>query len=460
MSVTFDHRELGTLEADWQAASPWTTSPPLDLDVDVVVVLAAHPDDETLGAGGLMATAAARGIRVVVIVATDGDASHPDSETWPRQALGRERRVELARALDHLAPGSALTFLGLPDGRLRERRRRLTTLMRSAVVAASTGDPRRTLVVSPWSGDGHRDHRIIGEVAEALAADLGHRSAGYPVWLWHWAHPADVDTNGWSVLTLDETARAAKLRALHQHATQVRPLSPAPGDEALIHAGMRAHFEREVEVFVTPQSAEPGPASLEPAFFDAFYARHDDPWGFDTRWYEERKRALVMAALPRPRFRHALELGCATGGLTLALAARAELVLGVDASETALVRAHERLGKRADVRLERATLPRDWPEGEFDLIVMSEIGYYWSHADLRDASRRTMSSLSEDGVLVACHWRHPVPEYPGTADEVHSALRSLPGMRLLARHEEEDFFLDVLVRAGEPSVARAAGITP
>ncbi|MDO8384711.1 MAG: bifunctional PIG-L family deacetylase/class I SAM-dependent methyltransferase [Microbacterium sp.] len=471
MSVAFDHREPGIPESEWQRARPWATARPLDLDVDVdidvLIVLAAHPDDETLGAGGLIATAALRGIRVVVVVATDGDASHPDSPTWPRQALARERRVELTRAIDLLAPGSALSFLGLPDGQLREHRKRLTRQVRSAILEETTEDPLRTLVVAPWRGDGHRDHRVLGEVAEEFSAELGHRALGYPIWFWHWAHPSDtgigtgIATESWTVLTLGRTAHAAKRRALTAHATQVRPLSSAPGDEALIHEGMRAHFERDVEVFVVPASGGGGAESLAPSFFEDFYARHDDPWGFDTRWYEERKRALMMAVLPRAHFRDVLELGCATGALTVELATRADRVLGLDASDEALARAHERLERQGDaehVTLERATLPSEWPEGEFELIVMSEIGYYWSRSDLLDAARRTVASLSSDGVLVACHWRHAVAEYPGTADDVHATLRDLPGLRLLARHEEEDFFLDVLVHSGTPSVARAAGL--
>ncbi len=478
MSARFDHREQGTSEAEWQRARPWAAAPSLDPfgdgGVDALIVLAAHPDDETLGAGGLVATAATRGIRIVIVVATDGERSHPESTTWTRRTLARERRVELTLATDELAPGSALTFLGLADGQLRENRERLTRLVRSTILTELGGDPLRTLVVAPWSGDGHRDHRVLGEVAEELAGELGHRTLGYPIWLWHWGNPRDVETRGWTVLTLDEPAHAAKLRALALHVTQMHPLSPAPGDEALIHDEMRAHFERPFEVFIGPASSsrpedehehEHEHESLAPAFFDDFYARHDDPWGFDTRWYEERKRALVMAALPRPRFRDVLELGCATGALTVELATRADRVLGVDASDEALARARERLGGRpagdaGAITLERATLPRDWPSGEFELVVVSEIGYYWSRSDLRAAARNALASLSQDGVILVCHWRHPVAEYPGTADDVHAEFRSLPGLRLLARHDEEDFCLDVLVRSDAPSVARAAGIAP
>ena len=136
-----------------------------------------------------------------------------------------------------------------------------------------------------------------------------------------------------------------------------------------------------------------------------------------------------------------------------------------DASAEDLIHARQARAQRpaegsATVPLELATLPLEWPSGRFDLIVLSEIGYYWSRADLRMAARKALTSLSQDGVLVACHWRHPVAEYPGNAEDVHAELRSLPGLRLLARHDEEDFFLDVLVRSDAPSVARAAGITP
>ena len=95
--VTFDHRDPGTDEEVWTASMP-TSLPPIDLDVDRVVVIAAHPDDETLGAAGLLAIAAARGIALDLIVATDGEGSHPDSPTHSPATLALLRRRELIDA--------------------------------------------------------------------------------------------------------------------------------------------------------------------------------------------------------------------------------------------------------------------------------------------------------------------------------------------------------------------------
>ena len=93
-------------------------------------------------------------------------------------------------------------------------------------------------------------------------------------------------------------------------------------------------------------------------------------------------------------------------------------------------------------------------------MVLSEVGYYCGPDDLRTLVDRAAGALATDGVLVACHWRHPVPEYPLGGDAVHAALRAHPRLALLARHEEEDFLLDVLVPAPATSVARATGLVP
>ncbi|ROS78647.1 PIG-L family deacetylase [Cellulomonas sp. PhB143] len=468
--MSFDHRDPGTPEEAWRAAGVAERPPALDLAVldagavERVVVLAAHPDDESLGAGGLLARAARRGAEVCVVVATDGEAASPEPSA-DREALAARRRREVVAAVAHVAPRAAVHLLGLPDGGLREHRARLAAALGAVLDAGSSeGAPTTTVLAAPWRGDGHRDHRVAGEVAAALAAEP---RAGqdvtlleYPVWLWHWADPAD-DAVPWEHLRslgLSEDERDAKRRAVAAHASQ------AEGDEPVLHAGMLRHFDRDVELFVTSPPADPAPAgpgtpggrSLPVGFFDDFYTGRSDPWGFETRWYEERKRALTLAALPRQRFATALEVGCSTGVLTAELATRCDRVLGVDIAAAPLEAARRRLGDR--VELFQVATPGEWPAGRFDLVVLSEVGYYWGPADLSLAIDRATASLADDGVLIACHWRHEVPEYPGRGDDVHRALRARGDLATLVRHEEEDFLLDVLVRPPAVSVARRAGL--
>ncbi|KEP75030.1 SAM-dependent methyltransferase, partial [Microbacterium sp. SUBG005] len=122
--------------------------------------------------------------------------------------------------------------------------------------------------------------------------------------------------------------------------------------------------------------------------------------------------------------------------------------------------ARTRLAGRRGVELRRATLPAEWPEGEFDLVVLSEVAYYWAGGDLDRGLAAAVSSLAADGCLVACHWRHPVAEYPRDGDEVHAAIGARTDLVRLVRHEEEDFLLEVFGRPGARSVAGDAGLIP
>lgn len=453
--VSFDHRDAGTPEAAWTAAFGERSLPPLADRIERLIVVAAHPDDETLGAAGLIARTARAGGTVTVIIATDGEGSHPDSPTHTPADLAAVRRDEATRALTSLSPVIRVRFLGIPDGDTDAHRDDIAAALRAEIESAPQP---RSLVVAPWTGDGHRDHRVAGEVAGEVAGDLGLPWRTYPIWLWHWGSPADVPWTDLDLVELDDELAAAKRRALDLHRSQTRPLSPAPGDEVMLHTGMQQHFERPFEVFIRPHGQ---PTSLGRSFFDAFYDRNgDDPWGFDTRWYEQRKRAITLATLPRARYRSALELGCSTGALTALLADRCDDVLALDIAEAPLASARRRVGDRDDVRFARAVLPGEWPDGSFDLIVLSEVGYYWSEPDLHAAIVRIRESLTPDGHLVACHWRHPVAEYPLSGDQVHAALRADDRLIRLAHHDETDFLLEVYARPDARSVAAETGLVP
>jgi len=198
--------------------------------------------------------------------------------------------------------------------------------------------------------------------------------------------------------------------------------------------------------------------SLPPAYFDRMYAGDDDPWGFRSRWYEERKRALTLAALTRRRYRRVFEPGCSLGLLTEGLAQRADQVLATDVAEAVLRQARARLGQLPTVRVERIGVPQEWPSGTFDLILLSEMGYYLSDDDLATLATRAAASLDDGGTLLAVHWRHPVADYPLTGDDVHEVLGAAAGLRGLVRHVEDDFRLDLWIRGTVRSVAAEEGL--
>ena len=197
-------------------------------------------------------------------------------------------------------------------------------------------------------------------------------------------------------------------------------------------------------------------------YFERMYAESPDPWRFETRWYDARKHALTVDALPARRYRSGFEPGCSTGMLTSRLAARCDRLLAVDAVEAAVRSAAERVADRPHVTVRAARVPRDWPDETFDLIVLSELGYYFDDADLATLLDRAAGSLEPGGDLVAVHWRWPVAEHARSGDDVHVELAAVPGLSRLARHEEADFVLEVFTRdvsgAGAASVARREGL--
>ncbi|HEY1997577.1 SAM-dependent methyltransferase [Paraburkholderia sp.] len=195
-------------------------------------------------------------------------------------------------------------------------------------------------------------------------------------------------------------------------------------------------------------------------YFDTLYETCDDPWGLRERWYERRKRLLTMAMLPRERYRHAFEPGCANGELSAQLASRCDSLLATDLNETAVRLARERLGQAPHVRVERRGVPHEWPaahEGRFDLIVISELAYYLNAADLLRLTECIQSTLSDDGTLLACHWRRSFDAAEQTAVRVHAMFDSRCGLTHLARHEDADMLLDVWSRDPR-SVAQQEGL--
>ena len=432
----FRHDRPGTPADHWRRELARRDPPLLALPADPatrLVVLAAHPDDESLGAGGLLHRAHREGWRVDVVVATAGESSHPDSPTHAPADLAALRREELVRSVAATAPGAGVHWGGLADGRVADGVEELTRLL----VGVIGREGERTLLVAPWRSDGHPDHEAAGRAAATAA----HRTAAtlleYPVWAWHWADASVLPWPRLRRLPLEPGDREAKQAGIRAHRSQVAPLSPDAGDGPVLTEEMLAHFAGD-EVFVC-DPVEPDDA------LERLHRDEEDPWSTEESWYERRKRAVTLAALPRPRYEQGLEVGCSIGTLTAELASRCDGLLGVDQSPSALRRAAVRLDGVPNVRLERADLPAEWPDGRFDLIVVSEVGYFLSPPALRELARRTVEALADGGHVLLCHWRHPIEGWPLDAQAVHAEFLA-HDLEVLVEHVEEDFVVQVLCR--------------
>ncbi len=191
-------------------------------------------------------------------------------------------------------------------------------------------------------------------------------------------------------------------------------------------------------------------------YFDRLYAENLDPWDLESSDYERRKLALLLAALPEPRYTSAFEPGCAIGVTTAALAPRCDRLLALDGSAAAVVQATARVAARASTRhvvIRKGRVPRDWPHARFDLIVLSELLYYLEASERARVADRVVDSLLPAGDVALVHWRHPFAEATTTGDTVHAELAQRfdrGGLTPLVDHVEEDFLLQVYRRTRPP----------
>ncbi|MCD2197626.1 PIG-L family deacetylase [Actinomycetospora endophytica] len=241
----------GTDEARWRASEFLATLPRLDpggrRPPGRVVVLAPHPDDEILGAGGTLSAWAADGVPIVVVAVTYGEASHPGSPTLTPDELALRRDDERRRALDELGLSDArIVRTGLPDGAVIAYRAVLRDHLMSLLEPGDT-------VLAPIPGDGHPDHDAVAEVARKAARCRGAAVWHYAVWLWHWATPEDeaVARGGAVAITLPAGAWRAKRSAVDCFTSQIESLSSDPRDAAVLPPRVLDRLVREIEVLWT-----------------------------------------------------------------------------------------------------------------------------------------------------------------------------------------------------------------
>ena len=187
-------------------------------------------------------------------------------------------------------------------------------------------------------------------------------------------------------------------------------------------------------------------ASIPASYFDEVYAKSTDPWGFETSPYEAEKYEATLRTLSEQRYHHALEVGCSIGVLTRKLAARCDSLLSVDVSEAALATAQNRCADLPQVRLERRPIPSEMPAGSFDLIVVSEVAYYWDKAQVQQAADAFAAQQKAGAQLLLVHFTELVPDYPLTGDQAHAYFLSRPEWRSVTGSRQPRYRMDLLER--------------
>ncbi|WP_328457554.1 bifunctional PIG-L family deacetylase/class I SAM-dependent methyltransferase [Amycolatopsis sp. NBC_00438] len=418
-------------ESAWTREFPgWTDDP-----FGRALVVAAHPDDETLGASGLLQHLHAAGTAVTLVVATDGEAAFPDAGPGERRELGRTRRRELRDSLREQGLSDVEpVWLGLPDSGLAAHEDVLTDALREHAEG-------RDLVLLPWPEDPHPDHRAAGRAALAAAPVSAHRWS-YPIWLWHRRSPSDTGipwhhARSYRLTDAERTAKAAAVAAFTSQ------LKPGPrGEDPILPPDVLAHFDRPAETFFREPPARSAPVSR----FAQLYAADDDPWHVADGWYERRKRAVLLASLPQEHYGTIVEPACGLGLLTRDLAPRCDRLDAFDPVPDAVSRTAATVAGLSHVDVHSGSVPAGIPEGPVDLLVYSELLYYLDDADLTATIEASAAALRPGGDLVAVHWRPWAPEAPRDAAEAHARLLAHPAFEQVVAHTDEAFLLHVLRR--------------
>ncbi len=354
-----------------------------------VLVLSPHPDDETLGCARAIATACDAGRKVVIVVITNGNLSHPNSRRFPRTALAALRRQECISAMNVLGGVNVTTvFLDYDDqgSPATTQAQQLCVTQLGALVTAHEV----TAVWTSWEHDPHCDHQRVAKLGEWLQARRPELALfKYPIWGRFLPDPPPLA--GELYRFYGDNVSHRKAQAIDCYRSQTTDLIDDDPQGFVMDPDTKAHFLKSAELFICN-----GPPARAQEF-DALYLNDPDPWQFLTSEYEQGKYAKTLAALPQTHYRCAIEAGCSIGVLTEKLSGCCDQVIGLDISEVAIALARRRTTQSDRVRFERACLPQEWPDIPADLIVLSEILYFLQPGQIEELARRIAGSWQENG---------------------------------------------------------------
>jgi LmbE family N-acetylglucosaminyl deacetylase len=224
-----------------------------DLDMIALgtsLILAPHPDDETLGCGGFIIESCKRGRAPLIMAVTDGAGSHPNSMAYPPERLKALRAAELRGAAEILGVRrERVYFLGLPDTRVPQHGQDFDRAVQVVATTIRTHDVKN--LIATWAHDPHTDHQATASIATAVADSVHVRLLFYPVWAWLLPPEQLLPTVRVRGARLDiGSVRAQKRRGLTAHASQCSGLITDDPHGFRLPADLLAIANRDYEVFL------------------------------------------------------------------------------------------------------------------------------------------------------------------------------------------------------------------
>lgn len=193
-------------------------------------------------------------------------------------------------------------------------------------------------------------------------------------------------------------------------------------------------------------------------YFDALYHENDDPWDYQNRWYEARKRNICLSLLLKQQHQNVLEIGCSNGVFSQQLAMRSQKLTCIDANSKAIALARARLAALKHVQVIQQRIPTQFPQGQYDLIVIGEILYYLNSAEIEQCLRKIEAVLTDQGSLLCCHWKYPIDGFHLDGSQVHDFLKANIHFKHYLSFQDTDFVADLWTKQAL-SIAQLEGLT-
>lgn len=399
--------------------------------IGATMVFAPHPDDESLGCGGLIQYLIQQNSEVFVIFITSGDASHPNSKSHSPTILAELRENEAVDACTILGvKNSNIHFLRQPDSKLSE----LLDIDKNAVtnhISTLLAEFKILSVLVPWRRDPHPDHIATYNLVKMMVGNSNReiQIIEYPIWLWKNSTDTDWPKDGEvEIFRLDiASVLDSKKKAIFAHKSQTKNIITDDTEGFQLSEDLLSPFLTNFEYYFFEIRKDKN--SLDQQYFDTLYNNNPDPWNFEKSIYEHTKFEAINNLIGDSSYKSGLELGCSIGVQTKYLAKCCKKLKAVDISESAIKKAKNLNLIAEDVHFETLDIATNFPEGNYDLVTMCEIGYYFDKKTLTELFEKIHSNLNKNGSFVMVHWSSFVREYPLTGKQVHKIFTEIFGKR-------------------------------